>query len=91
MLWLVGLAAVVLTAGTTRMARPAWIVLGASIFSTSVFGSAEHLLVRNTALLVATIDASVAMIWMLRRPTGAAREPGLQRPSPPTPVSSQPR
>ena len=29
MLWLVGLAAVVLTAGTTRLARPAWIVLGA--------------------------------------------------------------
>ncbi len=68
MLWLVGLAAVVLTAGTTRLARPAWIVLGASILSTSVFGSAEHTLFRNLALLVATIDASIAMIWMLRRP-----------------------
>ncbi len=69
MLWLVGLAAVVLTAGTTRLARPAWIVVVASILSTSTFGSAEHTLFRNIALLVATIDACVAMVLMLRRPT----------------------
>ncbi len=69
MLWLVGLAAVVLTAGTTRLARPAWIVVVASILSTSTFGSAEHTLFRNIALLVATVDACIAMILMLRRPT----------------------
>ncbi len=91
MLWLVGLAAVVLTAGTTRLARPAWIVLGASLLTTTTLGSAEHTLLRNLALLGATIDASVAMVSMLRRPTGAAPELGLQRPRPPTPVSSQPR
>ncbi len=51
MLWLVGLAAVVLTAGTTRMARPAWIVLGASILSTGVFGSAEHRCFATSALI----------------------------------------
>jgi hypothetical protein len=89
MLWLVGLAAVVLTAGTTRLARPAWIVLGAALFSTAAFGSAEHTLLRNLALLVATIDASVAMVSMLRRAPESA--PATQRPSPPTPVSSQPR
>ena len=38
MLWLVGLAAVVLTAGTTRLARPAWIVLGASLLTTTTLG-----------------------------------------------------
>ena len=91
MLWLVGLAAVVLTAGTTRLARPAWIVLGASLLTTTTLGSAEHTLLRNLALLVATIDASVAMVLMLRRTPDAASGPGLQRPSPPTPVSSQPR
>jgi hypothetical protein len=67
MLWLVGLAAVVLTAGTTRLARPAWIVLGASLLSTAALGSAEHTLLRNAALLVAAIDACVAMVLMLRR------------------------
>jgi hypothetical protein len=72
MLWLVGLAAVVLTAGTTRLARPAWIVLVASILSTATLKSAEHTLFRDTALLVATIDACVAMVVMLRSPSPAA-------------------
>jgi hypothetical protein len=78
MLWLVGLAAVVLTAGTTRLARPAWIVLAASILTPTTLGSAEHTLFRNIALLVATVDACVAMILMLRRPTpspGASSQP----------------
>jgi hypothetical protein len=69
MLWLVGLAAVVLTAGTTRLARPAWIVLGASILTTAAFGSPEHILLRNVALVVAAIDACVAMILLLRAPS----------------------
>jgi hypothetical protein len=69
MLWLLGLAAVVLTAGSTRLARPAWIVLGASLLSTSAFGSPEHTLLRNVGLLVAAVDACVAMVTMLRRPS----------------------
>jgi hypothetical protein len=68
MLWLVGLAAVVLTAGTTRMARPAWIVLGAALLSTATFRSAEHTLTRNLALVIATIDAAVALVSLLRAP-----------------------
>jgi len=72
MLWLVGLAAVVLTAGTTRLARPAWIVLGAAILTPTTLGSAEHTLIRNIALLVATVDASVAMIWLLRGPSASS-------------------
>lgn len=67
MLWLLGLAAVVLSAGTARLARPAWIVVGAAILTTATFKSPELLLIRNVALLVATIDASIAMALTLRR------------------------
>src|SRR5262249_61124901 len=68
LLWLVGLAAVVLPAGTTRLARPAWIVLGAAILTTATLGSAEHTLLRNVALVVAAIDASFAVTLMVRPP-----------------------
>jgi Glycosyltransferase family 87 len=67
MIWLLGLAAVVLSAGTTRLARPAWIVVGATILSTATFRSPELILIRDLALLVATIDAATAMVLMLRR------------------------
>ena len=74
MVWLLGLAAVVLSAGTARMARPAWTVVAATILTTAVQHSPELLLFRNLALLVATIDAVVAMVQLLRRPgsVGAA-------------------
>jgi Glycosyltransferase family 87 len=81
MLWMLGLAAVVLTAGTTRLARPAWVVIGAIILSTAAFESAEHTLFRNLGLLAATIDASIAMILMLRRPEWTG--PADTGPSPP--------
>lgn len=73
MVWLLGLAAVVLTAGTTRLARPAWTVLGATILTTSLFKSPENIVIRDLALLVAAIDASWAMIAMVRQPPD--REP----------------
>lgn len=75
MIWLLGLAAVVLTAGSTRLARPAWLVLGATILSTSAFGSPENTLIRNLALLAATVDASVAMISLVRRPLAPVTQP----------------
>jgi hypothetical protein len=68
MIWLLGLAAVVLSAGTARLARPAWLVIGATILSTSAFGSPESTLIRNLALLVAATDATLAMIALLRPP-----------------------
>lgn len=77
MVWLLGLAAVVLSAGTARLARPAWIVVGATTLSTATFKSPELTLLRDTALLAATIDAAVAMVGMLRQ---APAEPA---PSPP--------
>lgn len=70
MVWLLGLAAVVLSAGTARLARPAWIVVGATALSTATFKSPELTLIRDLALLGATVDAAVAMVQMLRqRPT----------------------
>lgn len=68
MIWLLGLAAVVLTAGGTRLARPAWLVIGATILTTGALGSSEVTLIRNLALLAATVDASIAMASILRRP-----------------------
>jgi hypothetical protein len=71
MIWLLGLAAVVLSAGTTRLARPAWVVIGATILSTSTFKSPTNTIVRDVALLAATVDASVAMVSLLRSPRPA--------------------
>lgn len=72
MVWLLGLAAVVLSAGTARLARPAWLVVGASALSTATFKSPELTLIRDLALLGATVDAAVAMVQMLRQPMAAA-------------------
>lgn len=68
MLWLLGLAAVVLSAGTVRLARPAWIVVGATALSMATFKSPELTLIRDVALLGASVDAAVAMVQTLRRP-----------------------
>lgn len=67
MLWLLGLAAVVLSAGTGRLARPAWIVVGATALSTATFKSPELTLIRDLAVLCATVDAAVAMVQLLRQ------------------------
>ncbi len=75
MVWLLGLAAVVLSAGTSRLARPAWIVVGATILSTALFRSPELILIRDLALLVAAIDAVTALVTALRqKPRARCRE-----------------
>lgn len=66
MIWLLGLAAVVLAAEKTNLARPAWVVVGAVVLTTAVYGSPETTVIRNLALLVATIDASTTMVALLR-------------------------
>lgn len=75
MVWLLGLAAVVLSAGDTRLARPAWIVVGATALSTATFKSPELTLIRNVALLCATVYAAAAMVGLLRRRPGPDPEP----------------
>jgi hypothetical protein len=67
MVWMLGLAAVVLTAGTARLARPAWIVV-AAIGLTGALAGPPGLVMRNTALLAAAADAALAMTRLVRRP-----------------------
>jgi hypothetical protein len=80
MLWLLGLGAVVLSAGSTRLRRPAWIVVGAAALSTATFRSPELVLLRDLALLCATVDAAAAMVGALR----PRLTPAEQRASQPT-------
>jgi hypothetical protein len=72
MVWLLGLAAVVLSGGSSRLRRPAWIVVGATALSTATFRSPELTLIRDLTLLGATVDAAVAMIQLLRTSGGRA-------------------
>jgi hypothetical protein len=66
MIWLLGLAAVVLSAGPTRLSRPAWIVVGATALSAVGLRSPEAILIRDLALLFAALDAAATMVRLLR-------------------------
>lgn len=66
MIWLVGLSAVILTAGSTRLARPAWVVIGAVVMTAGLYQAPANMLIRDTALLVAALDAAIAMFLVLR-------------------------
>jgi hypothetical protein len=68
MIWMVGLSAVILTGGTRRMARPAWIVIGTVVLSAGLYQASANMVIRNGALLIASIDAAVAMYAALRKP-----------------------
>lgn len=66
MIWMVGLAGVVLTAGRTRLSRPAWIVVGSIILTAGFYQSPANAVIRNTALVIAAIDASWTLIQAVR-------------------------
>jgi Glycosyltransferase family 87 len=61
MVWLLGLAAVVLSDRSTILRRPVWIVLGAVALTRLVVGSPGIILVRDLALLAAALDAGLRM------------------------------
>lgn len=92
MVWLLGLAAVALTARTTHVARPAWLVLAAAGLSTFLFKSPAAIAIRNLALLAAAVDASIALAALLRSPGPhspaglRADRPPAQGPAPPDPA-----
>jgi hypothetical protein len=101
MVWLLGLAAVVLTARGSNLVRPAWIVVGAAVLSTSaygfsgaytgyfdVYGSPFNMLVRNVALLVAAADASITMVRLVRGKLGQNPAHGDQTRDRASPVAS---
>jgi hypothetical protein len=67
MIWLVGLSAVILTAGTRRMARPAWIVVGTIVLTAGLYQSPANNVIRNMALLAAAVDAAIGMVLLLAR------------------------
>ena len=80
MIWLLGLAAVVLTAGSSALRRPAWMIVAAAAITASAYGplgtynstynpygSPFIMLIRNLALLVAAIDACIAMVALVRQ------------------------
>jgi hypothetical protein len=71
MIWLVGLCAVILTAGTRRMARPAWVTIGAVVITAGLYQAPANMLIRNTALLFAALDAAIGLVLLLRDPTGS--------------------
>ncbi|HYG97306.1 MAG TPA: glycosyltransferase family 87 protein [Solirubrobacterales bacterium] len=71
MIWLVGLSAVVLTAGRTRLARPAWVVIGAVVLTAGLYQSPANFVIRNLALLYAALDAAVVLsLLVLGREAG---------------------
>ena len=45
-----------------RLSRPAWTVVGATVLSTATFKSPQLTLIRDLALLCATVDAATAMV-----------------------------
>ena len=70
MVWLVGLAAVVLSASDTRLSRPAWTVVAAAALTTFLFKSPAAIATRDLLLLAAAADASSAMVSLLREVRG---------------------
>lgn len=89
LIWMLGLAAIVLSTGRTRLVRPAWVVVGAAIVTAAaygplgahgpfpIYGSPFNMVTRNLALLFAAVDASVAMVLAVKQPreTREVRQP----------------
>jgi hypothetical protein len=86
MVWLLGLAAVVLSDRSTRLRRPAWIVVGAAALSTATFRSPGLILLRDLALLCATVDAAAAMVQAVRLSRSRLVRNGIAR----TPLGDPP-
>jgi hypothetical protein len=75
MVWMVGLAAVVLCARSTRLERPAWLVLVAMLLSGALGISPGKAVVRDLVLLFATADASWTMFRLVWDRPEADAEP----------------
>lgn len=80
MIWVIGMAAVVLGSERTNVERPAWIALGAVLLTTGIYIAPANMAIRNLVLLAAAIDATVMMVRLLRAP---AAEPEKTEVPPP--------
>lgn len=69
MIWVIGVAAVVLGSERTNVERPAWMALGAVALTTGIYGASSTMAIRNLVLLAAAVDATLIMVRLLRAPT----------------------
>ena len=68
MIWVIGVAAVVLGSERTYLQRPAWIALGAVALTTGIYIAPANMVIRNLVLIAAAVDASIVMVRLLREP-----------------------
>jgi len=68
MLWVIGMTAVVLGSERTNIERPAWIAVGAILLTPGIYIAPANMAIRNLVLIAAAIDATVAMVRLLREP-----------------------
>jgi hypothetical protein len=68
MIWVIGVAAVVLGSERTNVARPAWLAIGAVVLTTGIYAASSTMAIRNLVLLAAAVDAAVTMVFLLRTP-----------------------
>ena len=82
MIWLIGMAAVVLSSRRTRLLPRPLVVVAAAIVSGGISSDATDLVIRNVALVVALVDATVtlALAVLPARDSSAAR--GTTEPAP---------
>lgn len=74
MIWVIGMAAVVLGAERTNLTRPAWIALGAVALTTGIYIAPANMAIRNVTLIVAAVDAALTMVRLLREQPRQAAE-----------------
>jgi hypothetical protein len=92
MIWLVGLSAVVLTAGKTRLSRPAWVVIGAVVLTAGLYQSPANFVIRNLALVFAAVDAAVVLsLLVLKQRTDRSPEEADPRLAPVAPAAAESR
>lgn len=72
MVWLVGLAAVVLSTRDSRLHRPAWVVALAVALTSGIYASHANFVLRNVVLVVALVDAVLIMVRSVRTAPGLA-------------------
>lgn len=85
MIWMVGLCAVVLSSGGTRIARAAWLTVAATVLTAGISQPlAITLVTRNLVLLYAAVDAAAVLVAAL----GGSRESGRTPASERDPVGS---
>ncbi|HEU4462796.1 MAG TPA: glycosyltransferase family 87 protein [Solirubrobacterales bacterium] len=88
MIWMVGLSGVILATGGTRLARPAWIVVGSIVLTAGLYQSPANAVIRNLALVFAAIDASWTLYQAVRNKPAPEEASAPVEPAAPAAVDS---